>query len=77
MRLMHKPRNLKKMQHYFVSLNKDNGKYDVVEKPTEQIINTFDKHDKATKVSRSLNSGKGFCGNTPSFFLIRCKVPKS
>lgn len=40
----------------------------VIEKNTEQVIQQYDREDKANEVCRNLNLGAGFQGWTPTFF---------
>lgn len=60
------------MKNYRYDKNK-NGKFDIIEKPTEQIIMSFDTKEKAKERTTELNKGRGFDGFTPSFFLRKFK----
>lgn len=46
----------------------------VIELPTEQVIAFFDDKKEAINVCNFLNSGGGFDGFTPAFFLIPIDV---
>lgn len=43
--------------------------YAVVERATDQTIKQFDTLEEATKFAKSLRTGQGFDGWTPSFML--------
>lgn len=45
----------------------------VIELETEQIVKECINHHEAKKMSNFLNSGGGFNGITPAFFLIPIK----
>ncbi len=48
--------------------------HEVVETTTDQLIETDMTHSEAKSLCRHLNFGGGFDGNTPAFFLQKCKV---
>ena len=54
-------------------LEKENNVYNVFETGTSQVIKTFEykQFNKAKELTRNLNSGFGFNGFTPAFFLKR------
>ena len=47
----------------------NNGKFDVYEIGTRQVVKTYRSHIKAKDHCRQLNFGGGFDGNTPAFFM--------
>ena len=53
---------------------KNGTDFSVVETATEQTIKTLDSHEKAHALYRKLKGGRGFQGNTPSFFLKEFKI---
>jgi len=55
-------------------VQKKNHKFHVVEKDTEQIIETYNTRDEAKDTVRSLNLGSGFNGFTPAFFTEKWNV---
>lgn len=58
--------------NYVIVENHNSDKlYEVVETPTEQVIDSFESHDEARKFSRHLNLGGGFDGWTPAFCLTK------
>lgn len=50
-----------------ISLNK--SEYNILEKQTDQIIDTFQKRCDARKMAKHLNLGGGFDGASPPFIL--------
>ena len=50
--------------------------FDVVETYTQQVIKHFKWNELpvAKKLAKKLNSGAGFDGNTPPFFLKECVI---
>lgn len=47
----------------------DSNGYNVLETPTDQVIETFNNHSDAKRLMKHLNLGGGFDGATPNFFL--------
>ena len=50
-------------------VNAKNNEFHVLETRTNQIVAICDKMCEARKCVKHLNSGGGFDGNTPTFFL--------
>ncbi len=48
---------------------KNDGMYCIYERNTDQYISQHSNYEKAKSVVKSLNSGSGFNGDTPSFFV--------
>lgn len=55
------------MGNYFVK--QDNGKFNIIERDTEQTIKILSNYCKAKKFCDWLNNGGGFDGWTPSFII--------
>ena len=49
----------------------DNYYWSVLEKPTDQVIDSFVFEDDAKEYCKFLNRGGGFCGFTPAFMLTK------
>lgn len=56
------------MSNYFVKKLSDND-FRVMEKSTNFVIKILKTHKEAHKFSNKLNSGQGFNGETPPFFI--------
>lgn len=48
--------------------------FDVVESKTSLVIESNMNYDDARALTRHLNFGGGFAGNTPEFFIERIKI---
>jgi|TARA_R110000851_G_scaffold49490_2_gene119064 hypothetical protein len=56
------------MKHNY-SVRKQNNEYSVIELKTNQVINRYELRDDANQIARFLESGGGFAGETPRFFV--------
>jgi len=55
------------MGNYFVK--QENGKFNIIERDTEQTVKSSNNYCKARKLCDWLNKGGGFDGWTPSFII--------
>jgi hypothetical protein len=66
------------MKKYSVIVSHDDDEYlwNVYEKETEQVIESYYFEEDAVSRARFMESGGAFDGFTPSFFLQEVSIPK-
>lgn len=58
------------MANVFIKSDKPNKQFQVIEQSTQYVLKTFKEYNEARSFARIHNSGGGFNGNTPPFFMI-------